>query len=218
VQRDIIKNTLALLGILMTFTIVGQNVDSFQIIYQDDKLIEIVKPFYPEMAKRVKGETYIFSLPKDTTSLEEKYGVLKDGEVKVYNRFFQISQYIQYRDSSIVLYEWYDNGIKKSQQKFLQGDSIYVLMFYNPDGTPQDYEYISPDSIQQTKWFENGKIHFQCTLTDLKKEIQQRDCYYWNEQGQFSFGERELLKVFQEFMGPQSIQNYQLDNKGKIIE
>jgi len=212
------KQSLTILLILFTVTAAGQNSDSLHIIYQDDNLIEIVKQAYPKLEKWKKGEAYTFSLPKDTISIEEQYGILKEGEIKVYNRFYQLTQYLRYRDSLLIQYDWYDNGIKESQQKFIQGDSIFSLTIYYPDGKPQHQEYISPDSCQRTEWYKNGNIIFHCTLTNIKEKTHQEDCYYWDDQGYFESGERRLLQVKNEFMGPESVEEFELDKSGNIIK
>lgn len=215
-MKELLISILFAIFILLTISVIGQDPDSSIVIFHSDRSIEIIKPFYPTFEKREKREMNSITLPTDSMPLKEKYDVLKDGEIKVYNRFYQLTQYFQYRDSALILYEYYDTGIKQSQQLYLQGDSVFSLSLYYADGTPQHQEYISPDSLQRAKWFKNGQIQFYCTLTGVKKDIQQEDCYYWNEQGFFEKGERHLLETKNENMGPESIQVYQLDKNGNI--
>lgn len=214
------RRILIIIFILSTVVTLGQDNDSLRVIYQDNKTIEIVKPFYPMIEKRLKGEIYSVSIREDSAAMtiQDEYGVLEDGEVKVYNRFYQLIQYLQYRDSALTLYEFYDNGIKRSQQLNLKGDSVFSLTLYYSDGKPQHQEYISPDSLQRTEWYQNGNIRLSCTLTDIKKETQREDCYYWNEQGLFENGERNILNSKNKYLSNESIQVYKLDKNGEIIE
>lgn len=196
--------------------------DSLQLIYKDNTTIEYVKSFYPPIKKLKKGESYTVSIAdtnRQRNTFEQHYGILNNGDIKVFNRFFQLIEYYKFRDSNLILAQAYsDSGFLFHETRYLKGDSIFSITQYNIFGKIQNQAYNSPDSIVTSWWSLNGNLIDYCIHTDIKKEISKRECYYWDDNGNYLEGKLEYLKIKNKFMGPEPIETFELDINGEIIK
>jgi antitoxin component YwqK of YwqJK toxin-antitoxin module len=184
----------------------GQNPDdSLKIIYHSNNLIEIVKPLIPVIEKRKEPR-------KNYTVLEgyyidiKQYGSLKNGQINVYDRFYQLIEHIVYRDSIIILKENFENGNIANQLRFIPNDSIYIVTSYYEDGKPENQAISSKDKEILTSWYDNGKIESIC---EIKGKIEK--CDYWEKDGLFKNG---IIRTYQ---GHLVISETEIDKDGKEI-
>ncbi len=86
--------------LIFPLIVIGQNPnDSLLVITKSDNLVEIIKPLIPEIKKISRKDIVL-----DGVYIDDKiYPILKNGEIKIYNRFCQLMERFVYKDSSLTL-------------------------------------------------------------------------------------------------------------------
>lgn len=201
------KRIFTTLALWIPITLFGQNPhDSLTIIYKSDKLIEIVKPLLPEIDKRTEPSKYNGILNGIYID-REKYGVVKNGEIKIYDRFYQLIERIEYRDSVFILDESFKNGKLTDQLRFIPVDSIYIFTDYYQSGKPKSQNRSSCRSETDTRWFDNGQIESIC-----EKKANSEKCDYWSESGLYIRG------TIRKYNGLQVTSEIEIDKNGNEVK
>ena len=192
---------------LFPLTTFGQNPhDSLTVIYKSDNLIEFVKPLIPEIEKRTE--------PKSNTVLDgswidtKKYDVLKNGEINVYDRFYQLIEHIVYRDSVRIIEENYKNGILTYQSRHIPEDITFIYTYYDDNGKMKMQGISTPKSEKTTKWHDNGFLKSICINED-----NQQKCDNWDDKGLYKNGILTVYKGNQDVV----ISEIEIDKDGKEI-
>lgn len=149
--------------------------DSLIILYQSENLIEVLKPLIPEIIE--KEELYLQVIEYRD---HKRYGVLENGEVLVYDRFYQLIEKYTYRDSICILQEYYELGNIDYQFRFIPQDSTYIHTLFYTDGKLKNQIIDNKDIESLTLWYPNGKIESTCIVDRSTNEEQ---CEYWDEDG-----------------------------------
>jgi hypothetical protein len=154
--------------------------DTITYLSRTDNKIEILKPNRPIIDYMTKEEAYGGVLDgvyiKDPNPLS-----MKDGELVVYNRFYEIDERKIFKDSMLVLNEEYTLGKITSLFSYNYKDSIFITKYFYENGNPRTTE-INKQNYETEKfsWHKNGKLATHC----IRKKLVEI-CNFWTEEGYF---------------------------------
>lgn len=172
-----------MLTILLPLISIGQNQhDSLLIIYKSDNLIEIVKPLSPEILKRTTPLQNNFIVAWEFFDTKN-YGVLKNGEINIYDRFYQLIEHIVNRDSVRIIEENFKNGKLSYRSRQIPNDSTFINTYYDDNGNLEIQTIKTPNDETITKWHANGFLKSSCIY-----KANQEKCDYWDDDGIYKNG------------------------------
>lgn len=184
----------------------GQNPhDSLTVIYKSDKLIEVVNTQFPEIVKQTAPLLSVI-VPDGIYIDPKQYGILREGEIKVYDRFYRLIKYFVYRDSVRILEEDYKNGKITSQCRTIPIDRTIVCTYYFDNGNPKIQDNSTQKKETTTKWYENGTVESICIYQGKKNK-----CDYWDDKGLYKNGIITEYKGYKDFV----ISEIEIDKNGK---
>ena len=184
-------------------------VDSILILSYSDKKLEILKVNEPLIKYYTEKDRWRNQVLDGAyaRSFDDSDHFLKNGEIIIYDRYFNIIERRLYENGTAVLIEQFYSGklqneINLSNCKKIISDTTYVTKLFTWDGWISDLNFVNGNFFSETY------LWFQKTLTQhsvRKGNIAIVD--YWTDKGYFEKREKGLLFLTPSFRFSQSCEN-----------
>jgi len=160
-------------------------VDSIVLLNQTSKLIEYYKPNFPKIKIKLTDDSEFYGGIFERVYIKKNsfpYGRLYNGEIIIYNRFYQPIEKLLFSDSTLILREEYSNEMIKKTEKFLpNGTNITTNYFL--DNAKKQTIIINDTTEIRAQWYPNGELGSYCIL-DYKTDFD--SCIYFNLKGRYT--------------------------------
>lgn len=162
--------------------------DTVIYLSESDNKIELLKPNYPELEYFTEQDTNELRAKEFYNAGEyvkdnrnEKPITLKNGELIVYNRFYEMEEKLIFKDSLITESEYYYKGILLRRELNYYKDSIFVTSNFDFKGIPLNAEiYKRNNETEKFYFYKNG------TLSGHSRRIKLFEIKdFWTEKGYF---------------------------------
>lgn len=189
-----------------------QTFDGDSVIYlsKTNNKIELLKPNYPKFEYLTKEESkgrYLDGVYiKDSNLIS-----LKDGELIIYNRFFEIDEKLTFKDNLIILREYFILGkISIIESNFYQ-DSIYVTKFFYDNGSARLTRIRKPNNVtEEFLWHQKGKL----ATHSIRRQLV-AICDFWTEDGYF---EQRQRYTYANVNSDMTISQEIIDRENKLLK
>jgi len=160
--------------------------DSVIYLTESENKIELLTPNKPELKYFTEKENTgnVFS----GRYVKEHHPIaLKNGDIIIYNRFYDIEEKLSFRDCTIILQDHYKQGRITWTYGIFNKDSIHITKQFYDNGNPKMTEIDRINKNERSTWYENGNIETYCKRQGLI-EI----CDFWTDKGYFDRREKYI--------------------------